>query len=45
MEEFDYKMNETCQNIANFFRDLATKLDSNKDRLKQTDINFQVALA
>lgn len=45
MEEFDFKMNETCQNIVNFFRDLATKLDANKDKLKQTEINFQVSLA
>ena len=40
MEDFDYRMNETCQNIVNFFRDLATKLDSNKEKLKLTDINF-----
>ena len=40
LEEFDFKMNETCTNIVNFFRDLATKMDMNKDKLKQTEINF-----
>lgn len=34
MEECDFKMNEICQNIVNFFKELATKLDSNKDKLK-----------
>ena len=40
MEDFDYKMNEICQNIVNFFKELATKLDANKDKLKQTEISF-----
>ena len=40
LDDFDYKMNETCTNIVNFFRELATKIDTNKDRLKQTEINF-----
>jgi hypothetical protein len=40
MEELDFKMNEICQNIVNFFKELATKLDTNKDKLKQTEINF-----
>jgi hypothetical protein len=40
LEEFDFKMNETCTNIVNFFRELATKMDQNKDKLKQTEINF-----
>lgn len=34
MEEFDYKMNEICQNIVNYIRDLAGKLDQNKEKLK-----------
>jgi hypothetical protein len=34
MEEYDYKMNEACQNIVNLFRDLGTKLDSNIVKLK-----------
>mmetsp|Transcript_39116 Transcript_39116/g.37442 ORF Transcript_39116/g.37442 Transcript_39116/m.37442 type:complete len:253 (+) Transcript_39116:1220-1978(+) len=42
--EMDIKMNETCQNIVNFFKELATKLDQNKDRLRQTEVTFQVAL-
>ena len=38
-------MNEACANIVKFFLELATKLDSNKDRLKQTEVNFQVKMA
>jgi hypothetical protein len=34
LEDFDFKMNEICTNIVNFFRELATKMDANKDRLK-----------
>lgn len=45
MEEFDNKMNEVAMAIIGFFRDLATKIDANKDKLKQTEIGFQVALA
>ena len=45
LDDCDYKMNETCTNIVNFFRDLATKIDGNKEKLKQTEINFQVMLA
>jgi hypothetical protein len=40
MEDFDFRMNEICQNIVNFFRDLATKIDTNKERLKQTEMTF-----
>ena len=40
MEDFDFKMNDVCQNIVNLFKELATKLDSNKDKLKQTEITF-----
>lgn len=45
LDDFDYRMNETCTNIINFFRELATKIDANKDKLKQTEVNFQVTLA
>ncbi len=38
-------MNEVSMAIVAFFRDLATKIDANKERLKQTEIAFQVALA
>jgi hypothetical protein len=34
MEEFDYKMNEVCNAIVSFFKDLATKIDANKEKLK-----------
>lgn len=45
MEDFDFKMNEICQNIINFYRDLSAKLDANKEKLKQTEMTFQVNLA
>jgi hypothetical protein len=44
-EEFDFKMSEMTTNIVNFFKEFATSLDKNKDKLKQTEVNFQVALA
>ena len=44
-EDFDYKMSEITQNVVNFFKEFATCLDKNKEKLKQTEINFQVALA
>jgi hypothetical protein len=34
LDDFDYKMNEICVNICNFFRELATKIDANKEKLK-----------
>ena len=33
-EDFDYKMSEITQNIVNFFKEFATCLDKNKDKLK-----------
>ena len=45
MEDMDFKMSEISQNIINFYREYAKRLDDNKNRLKQTEINFQVALA
>jgi hypothetical protein len=45
MEDTDNKMNEICANIINFFREFASKMDVNKEKLKQTEINFQVSLA
>ena len=44
MEDFDFRMNEICQNMVNFYREMATKIDANKDKLKQTEIGFQVAM-
>jgi hypothetical protein len=40
MEDFDFKMNEVCNAIVAFFKDLGTKIDANKERLKQTEIAF-----
>ena len=45
MEDTDNKMSEICTNIINFFREFSTKMDTNKEKLKQTEINFQVSLA
>ena len=44
-EDFDFRMSEMTTNIVNFFKEFATCLDKNKEKLKQTEINFQVALA
>ena len=38
-------MSELSNNTINFFKEFATSLDKNKDKLKQTEVNFQVALA
>ena len=40
MEDMDFKMSEISQNIINFYREYAKRLDDNKNRLKQTEINF-----
>ena len=45
MEETDNKMSEICTNVLNFFKDFATKMDSNREKLKQTEVNFQVSIA
>ena len=45
MEDMDFKMSEITQNIINFYREYAKRLDDNKTKLKQTEVNFQVALA
>jgi len=39
-EDFDYKMSELSNNTIAFFREYATSLDKNKEKLKQTEINF-----
>ena len=44
-EDFDFQMSEMTNNIVAFFKEFATCLDKNKDKLKQTEINFQVSLA
>ena len=33
-EDFDYRMGEITQNIVNFFKEFATCLDKNKEKLK-----------
>lgn len=45
MEDTDNRMSEICTNIINWFREFATKMDNNREKLKQTEINFQVSLA
>ena len=45
MEENDFKMSEICQNIINFFKEFGKKLDTNKEKLPQTEVNFKVNLA
>lgn len=40
MEDNDYRMGEICQNIINFYRDFGKKLDTNKEKLKQTEVQF-----
>jgi hypothetical protein len=32
MEDMDEKMNEICTNIIGFFKEFATKMDSNKEK-------------
>jgi hypothetical protein len=44
-EDFDNKMSDITTNIVKFFKEFAESLDKNKEKLKQTEINFQVALA
>ena len=44
-EDYDYKMEQITQNIVTFYREFATCLDKNREKLKQTQMNFQLALA
>lgn len=45
LEESDERMNETCKNIIEFLKSLATKYDKGKEELKATDFQFNVKLA
>ena len=45
MEDTEFKMGEITQNLINFYREFAKKLDANKAALKQTEVNFKVQLA
>lgn len=38
-------MSEMTNNIVTFFKDFATSLDKNKEKLKQTEIDFKISLA
>lgn len=38
-------MSEATTNIMNLFKEFAICLDKNKEKLRGTEINFQVALA
>lgn len=40
MEDMDYRMGEMCTNIINFYREFGKKLDTNRDRLKHTEVQF-----
>ena len=45
MDDSVYKMGEICTNVINFYKDFGTRMDNNKQKLKLTEVNFQVALA
>lgn len=45
MDESIYRMGEVCANILAFFKEYASRMDANKQKLKLTEVNFQVALA
>ena len=45
MDDSIYKMGEICTNVINFYKDFGTRMDANKQKLKLTEVNFQVALA
>jgi hypothetical protein len=40
MEDNDYKMGEICQNIIGFYKDFGKRLDTCKEKLKQTEVQF-----
>lgn len=44
-EDYDNKMSDISANVVKFFKEFAECLDKNKEKLKQTEINFQLALA
>jgi hypothetical protein len=45
LEEYDDKMNELTNNLVTFFKEFGTCLDKCREKLKQTELNFQLALA
>ena len=40
MDDSIYKMGEICNNIIAFYKDFATRMDNNKNKLKLTEMNF-----
>lgn len=38
-------MSEITNNVLAFFREFATQLDKNRDKLRQTEVDFRIALA
>lgn len=40
LEQNDYRMQEIATAIVNFFKQYATKLDANKEKLKKTEQDF-----
>lgn len=40
MDESIYKMGEVCNNVIAFYKDFATRMDNNKQKLKLTEVNF-----
>ena len=44
-EDFDNRMGDITNNVVKFYKEFAESLDKNKEKLKTTEINFQVALA
>lgn len=45
LEQNDFRMQEICAAVILFFKQCATKLDANKEKLKKTEQDFQVSLA
>jgi hypothetical protein len=45
LEQNDFRMQEICTAVILFFKQCATKLDTNKEKLKKTEQDFQVSLA
>ena len=40
MDDSIYKMGEICNNVIGFYKDFATRMDNNKNKLKLTEVNF-----
>ena len=40
MDDSIYKMGEICTNVIGFYKDFATRMDTNKQKLKLTEMNF-----